>query len=236
MIELHTFPAAFGLRNVSPFCLKIEMALKFLNMDCVVREQTDPRQSPKGKLPFITCDGTTIADSELILEYLDEQSGGGLYGSLTEEQIGQGFAWTRLIEDHLYWLMVASRWIDDQWWPNVKLGFFGRMPFPLKVIVPIVARRQVRQTYALHGLGKHTLAEQKQFARRDLQALSHVLSKNPYILGQELTVFDFTVASLLAGIIDNKPASWMTVLADDFPMLKQYAERVQEELGIWCRQ
>ena len=30
MIQLYTFPEAFGLRNVSPFCLKIEMALTWL--------------------------------------------------------------------------------------------------------------------------------------------------------------------------------------------------------------
>ena len=30
MIGLYTFPEAFGLRNVSPFCLKVEMALHHL--------------------------------------------------------------------------------------------------------------------------------------------------------------------------------------------------------------
>ncbi len=235
MIKLHTFPAAFGLRNVSPFCLKVEMAMSYLGIENEIIEQSDPRQSPKGKLPFITGDGETIADSELILEYLDQKTDGGLYGKLSPEQIGQGYAWTRLIEDHLYWLMVASRWLDDQWWPHVKQGFFASMPFPLKVIVPIVARRQVRQTYSLHGLGKHTLSEQKEFARRDFQALNNVLSNQPFLLGHELTVFDFTVASLLAGIVDNKPASWMTSMSEEFPALKVYAERVQETVGVWCR-
>ncbi|MGH1372124.1 MAG: glutathione S-transferase family protein [Cellvibrionaceae bacterium] len=235
MIKLVTFPAAFGLRNVSPFCLKVEMALSYLAMDCDIVEESDPRKSPKGKLPFITCDGETIADSELILEYLDQKSGGKLFAHLSAQQIGEGYAWTRLIEDHLYWLMVASRWLDDQWWPHVKQGFFSKMPFPLKVIVPVVARRQVRQTYELHGLGKHSLAEQKAFALRDFQALDNVLSNQAYILGEDLTVFDFTVASLLAGIVDNKPASWMTDMSEEFPALKVYAERVQESLGVWCR-
>lgn len=235
MIKLVTFPAAFGLRNVSPFCLKVEMALAFLGMSCEVVEQSDPRKSPKGKLPFIVCDGDTIADSELILEYLDQKSGGKLFASLSAQQLGQGYAWTRLIEDHLYWLMVASRWLDDQWWPHVKQGFFSSMSFPLNIIVPVVARRQVRQTYVLHGLGKHSLIEQQAFARRDLQALSHVLSNRNYLLGDELSVFDFTAASLLAGMIDNKPATWMTSMCSEFPALEAYAERVQEAVGVWCR-
>jgi len=235
MIKLYTFPAAFGLRNVSPFCLKVEMALKYLDMDYTLCEQSDPRKSPKGKLPFIACGSDTIADSELIFDYLDEKSDGRLYGNLSKQDIGQGFAWVRMAEDHLYWLMVASRWLDDEWWPNIKQGFFGAMPFPLKAIVPIVARRQVRQTYSLQGLGKHTLEEQKRFAQKDLIALNNVLTESPYLLGEELTVFDFSVASLLAGMIDNKPASWLTLMAGDYEALGQYAERVQSSIGVWGR-
>lgn len=32
MLKLVTLPAAFGMRNVSPFCLKIEMLLTALNL------------------------------------------------------------------------------------------------------------------------------------------------------------------------------------------------------------
>jgi glutathione S-transferase len=235
MIKLHTFPAAFGLRNVSPFCLKIEMALKYLNLDFEIVEVSDPRQSPKGKLPFITVNGQDIADSEIILDYLDKQSDGALYGKLTAEEKGRGFAFVRLAEDHLYWLMVASRWIDDAWWPNVKEGFFGAMPFPMKQLVCFVARRQVTQTYNLHGLGKHSLEEQKEFARKDLAALNDVVTAHPFLLGDSLSVFDFSVAGLLAGIFDNKPATWVTEIALEFTPLQEYTERVQQQVGVWGR-
>ncbi|BFM15440.1 glutathione S-transferase C-terminal domain-containing protein [Maricurvus nonylphenolicus] len=235
MIKLFIFPAAFGLRNVSPFCLKVEMALKHLNLDFDLVELSDPRQSPKGKLPFIEIDGQRIADSEIIFEYLDQKTSGGLFGDLSEEEKARGTAFTRLAEDHLYWLMVASRWIDDGWWPNVKEGFFGSMPFPLKQLVCFVARRQVTQTYNLHGLGKHTFAEQKDFARRDLAAINAAVSVNPYLLGDKLTAFDFTVASLLAGILDNKPDAWITPIAREFQPLMEYTERVQQQVGVFCR-
>lgn len=236
MIQLFTFPAAFGLRNVSPFCLKVEMALVHLGLDFEIVEQSDPRQSPKGKLPYIVVDGESIADSELIFDELDRRTGGGLYGNLSSQELGNGFAWVRLLDDHLYWLMVASRWLDDSWWPNVKQGFFSELPFPLSKIVPVVARRQVRQTYQLHGLGKHSLEEQKEFARKDLAALDAVVTSRSYLLGDSLSVFDFSAASLLAGILDNQPSSWITEIAQDFPALKDYAERVQSQLGVWARQ
>lgn len=235
MIKLFIFPAAFGLRNVSPFCLKVEMALKHLNLDFELVEQSDPRVAPKGKLPFIEVDGQRIADSEIIFDYLDKKTNGGLFGELSEEEKSRGTAFTRLAEDHLYWMMVASRWIDEGWWPNVKEGFFGSMPFPLKQLVCFVARRQVNQTYNLHGLGKHTLEEQQDFARRDLAAINTAVTTNPYLLGDKLTAFDFTVASQLAGILDNKPAAWITPIAREFQPLVEYTERVQQQVGVFCR-
>lgn len=235
MITLFTFPEAFGLRNVSPFCLKVEMALSYLDIDFEIALESDPRKGPKDKLPFIISDGITLDDSELILQHLDELSNGGLYGQLSPTEIGVGRAFARLADDHLYWMVVASRWLDDDWFPNVKDGFFGNMPPLVGPLVSKLARRQMRQTYRLHGLGRHTKEQQMGFARRDLQAIANVVSEEQYIVGKRLTVFDFSVASLLAGLLDNKPATWLTTLAGDYPALTEYAERVQGDLNIYCR-
>ena len=236
MLKLYTFPPAFGLRNVSPFCLKVEMALEHLQIEYEIEEMSNPAKAPKGKLPFIDVQGKVITDSELILDYLDERTDGALYGNLDSEQMARGCAFVRLAEDHLYWLMVASRWIDDSWWPNVDQGFFGSLPFPLRQLVPAVARSRIKKTYKLHGLGLHSLAEQKEFARKDLHAFNAAVESHNYLLGDELSVFDFSVASLMAGLLDNKPATWLTELARDFEPLVAYTERVQQDLGIFGRQ
>ena len=81
MTTLYTLPAAFGLRNPSPFCLKIEMALTHLKIDFEIVTVADPRKAPKGKLPWLV-DGAVIPDSELILEHLDKKTNGGLFGEL----------------------------------------------------------------------------------------------------------------------------------------------------------
>lgn len=236
MLKLYTFPPAFGLRNVSPFCLKVEMALEHLQIEYEIEEMSNPAKAPKGKLPFIDVQGKIITDSELILDYLDERTDGALYGNLDGEQLARGCAFVRLAEDHLYWLMVASRWLDDSWWPNVDQGFFGSLPFPLRQLVPAIARSRIKKTYKLHGLGLHSLAEQKEFARKDLHALNAAVEAHNYLLGDELSVFDFSVASLMAGLLDNQPATWVTELARDFEPLVAYTERVQQDLGIFGRQ
>ena len=234
MIKLYTFPAAFGLRNVSPFCLKVEMALEHLGLDHEIILESDPRKSPKGKLPYIIDDGHTLADSELIFEYLDAKADGRLFGDVSDQEHAIGMAFTRLTEDHLYWIMVASRWLDDSWFNNVREGFFGTLPLGIKSLVSGMARKQMANTYQLQGLGNHTLEEQANFARRDFESVSCALKAGGYVCGDKLTVYDFSVVGLLAGIYDQQPRSWVNDIADDFPDVNDYATRVQQEVGVYA--
>ncbi len=236
MIRLHVIPPAFGLRNTGPFGLKCEMALLQLKLDFELVPTADPRSAPKGKLPYLDDGGTVVADSELILQHLDRRTKGGLYGHLGDEERADGVAFTRLVEEHLYWTVVAARWLDDDWFPHVEQGFFASFPVPLRWIVPALARREVRRTYWLQGLGRHTLEEQKGFARRDLEAIVNKVGAGPYLLGEKLSVFDFGIASLLAGALDNQPATWMTDVIREFQPAVDYAERVQAAAGAYCRE
>jgi len=235
MLELVTLPPAFGMRNVSPFCLKIEMLMTSLELDFSLSDINDPRKAPKGKLPYLNVNGQQIPDSELIVEYLDTLTKGQVFAGMTEEQRGQGVALTRLVEDHLYWLLVASRWLDDDWWPNVVQGFFSALPGIIRPIASGLARRQVSQTYNLHGLGRHSLEEQKGFARRDLEALAGIVPDHDFLFGDQPNIFDFTVAALMAGAYDNQPATWVTDMAAQYEGLRAYTERVQQAVGVWGR-
>jgi glutathione S-transferase len=211
------------------------MALKHLNLDYEIQILADPSSAPKGKLPYIEINGEITADSEIIFDKLDELTQGALFKQLTPTENATGMAFTRLIEDHLYWMMVASRWLDDDWWPNIKEGFFAEMPLLVRSLVGPMARRQMRQTYNLQGLGRHTLEEQKAFARRDLEAIKNATGDTGYLIGNRLTVYDFTAAAMISGILDNKPATWLTDIARGIPSLVGYAEKIQSEIGVFGR-
>lgn len=235
MLELVVLSPAFGMRNVSPYCVKAEMLLKSLALPFKLTEESDPRKAPKGKLPYLIADGEQIADSELITDYLNKKTDGAVYKDLTPLQSAQGLAIARLCEDHLYWLMVASRWLDDAWWPNVVEGFFQAAPKLVRGLVSNGARKQVRQTLALHGLGKHNLAEQKGFAQRDMQALNDLVPSEGFLFGATPNIYDFIVAGTMCGIFDNQPGTWLTALAQPYENLQRYTERVQETMGVYGR-
>jgi glutathione S-transferase len=235
MITLYALPPAFGLRNVSPFCLKTEMMLAHLKQPFELVEERDPRKTPKGKLPYLEWDGEVIADSERILEFLDQQFDGALFGDLTPQEIATGRAFTRLAEEHLYWMIVASRWLEDDWFPNVIEGFFLIAPRLIRGFVARQAQKQVEQTYYLQGLGRHSREEQIKFAREDLSALSDQIEAEGFITGGRLTVFDFTIASLLVGLMDNEPARWISKIAKDYPVLREYVDRIQADIGVFAK-
>jgi len=211
------------------------MTLTHLQLPFEIKFEGDPRKAPKGKLPYIDIDGEVTADSELILQKLDQKFNGAVYGELSPKEIAVGRAFTRLCEEHLYWMIVASRWLEVDWFPNIVSGFFSEVPAILRSLIAKSAQSKFIKTYNLQGLGRHTKSEQQQFGRHDLAAISDQIEAERYITGGRLTVFDFNVASILAGLMDNEPATWISILAQDYPVLREYVDRVQRKVGIYAK-
>ena len=70
-------------------------------------------------------------------------------------------------------------------------------------------------------MGPHAVNDEK--GGELMLHIEGVVKEQGYITGSRLTVFDFNVASLLSGIYDNKPATWLTELAREYPAVLEYA-------------
>ena len=68
-------------------------------------------------------------------------------------------------------------------------------------------------------------------AMSDFNALSAQLKKMPFLLGSDMTVYDFSVAAVLSGILFFRPNNWLTDMANDFEIFPEYLGRVSERLG-----
>ena len=144
VIKLYQFPPVFG-RNVSPFSLKLETWLKLAGLPYQVVAIRNPGQGPKGKLPFIEDDdGSFIADSSLIIEHLSRSRGIDLDAGLDARQRAEALALQRLVEEHLYFVLVWSRWLDPEGWPTLAPALLGSIPPPLRQLAAIALRRRIR--------------------------------------------------------------------------------------------
>jgi len=198
MITLHGFGPAFGLPEGSPFVMKAEMTLKLAGLPY---EKTTRgfNKAPKGKLPYIRDGETVVADSTLIRLYLEKKYGIDLDHALTPRERGIAWAAEKLLEDHLYWIMVYWRWLNKENFERGPKVFFQRAPAIIRPLVEKMVLKRLRGTLHGHGIGRHSEEETTAIASRGIDALSQILGDNRYFMGSKPCAADATVFGFVAG-------------------------------------
>ena len=110
MLTLLTYAPAAGVRCPSPFGLKTETLLVMSGLPYKTK-YTIPMKSPTGKLPVLIDGEKTIPDSSHIQRHLETVHGIDFDAHLTDRQIAIAEAFRRMVEEHLYFAVVHSRWI-----------------------------------------------------------------------------------------------------------------------------
>ncbi|ABS61730.1 conserved hypothetical protein [Parvibaculum lavamentivorans DS-1] len=201
MIRLHIFPASLkGTPNPSPLCVKLETALRLAGVPHRVWYNTNPANGPKGKLPFIEIEDQRIGDSALILYHLKERLGVDLDRSLSDGERAQSHMLHQMLDERLYWVLLHSRWMDEANWRVTRQCYFGGLPFPLSLIVPRMARKQMRAALHAQGIGRHSAEEIYELGAKDLAALATLLGDKPFFFGDIPTLADATVFAYLVNI------------------------------------
>jgi glutathione S-transferase len=200
MITLFTFGPAFGLPDPSPFVTKAEVLLKLSGLAYETRRK-GLRGAPKGKLPYIDDDGAIVADSTLIRLHLEERHGIDFDKGLSPAEKGVAWAFEKMCEDHLYWAVVHSRWMDRANFDKGPRAFFGIVPAPLRPPVIWAIRRRVGRDLWSQGLGRHRAEEIEKMAVRGIEAIANQLGDKPYLMGPAPCGADATVFAFVLNIL-----------------------------------
>lgn len=201
VITLHHPPPAWGLPSPTPFGIKVETYLRMVGLPYRVRG-ADPRKNPKGKVPWIVDDdGRLVSDSSDIVDHLKAKYGDPLDAALTPEQRALALAVRRMVEEHLYWCLVYTRWIDPEGFRHVREYFVKLLPPVLGgVVVDRVIRKKIRAALHAQGVGRHDAADIYRRGCEDLTAVSLLLGDRPYLLGEQPTSVDATLYAFTAGL------------------------------------
>lgn len=229
MLTLYQFPRAWNLPNPSHFCTKVETYLRLINFDYEIIE-TLPLKAPKGKLPYITDDGVTVADSRLIVEYLAQKTENKLDRHLTTDQIAVMTAFQRLLEEHFFWLTMFTRWhyTDNNWQIN-KQAIFGALPRPIRFVIAPVYRRLIQKQIHGHGTGRLDDQEIFSLAKTDLDALARFLGDKTYVMGDQPSSLDASAYGFLANALDCPIESPIKDYALTKTNLRAYCQRIKRE-------
>ena len=107
VVVLHSFPRGNSCLSLTPFPLKLETYLRMNNIKYVT--EFKHFIGPKGKTPWITLNGTDIADSQLALEHLAQHFQIDMSHFLNKDERAISRAMRILMEDHLYWWAVVEK-------------------------------------------------------------------------------------------------------------------------------
>jgi glutathione S-transferase len=227
MLKLVQFHPAFGVRNMSPFCLKLETYLRMTGIAHEVVWSSDTRSAPKGKLPYIIDGAVVMGDSALIIEYLKGKYGDPLDGKLRAEKRAHVLAYGRLLEDSLMFPLLYARWIDAAGWSKMKT-LFKRMPFLLRLVVPGMVRNGVRKQIHAQGTGRHTRDEIYRFGLTYLTAIETLLGDNDFMLGNAPTSLDATAYGFLDNLVETDFDNPLNRQARATPSFVAYCARIRQ--------
>ena len=227
MITLYCFRRGPGLPDFSPFVVKTMLLLKLAGLD-YVEDRSGLQRAPKGKLPYIDDDGTIVADSTLIRWHIEKTRGIDLDKGLTAEQRAIAWAAEKMCEDHLYWLAVRGRWLDDANFARGPAKLFDSAPAPLRPFIRNLVRGKVRKALYAQGTGRYTEEEATRLGLRDIETLATLLGDKPYFFGDKPCGADATFFAFIAAGLAPIWESPIRDAADKAPNVVAYRDRIMK--------
>lgn len=230
MITIYEFPPAFGLTNASPFALKLQAYCKLANIDYQVKYRIDSEKMPKKKFPVAIINNEMVADSNIILATLEQNA--KLDADLSKEQHAIGYLIKELVEEKLYWSLVFSRWVDDEFWPLTKQEIFSEMPALLKLFVPNLVRKNLIKSIYAQGLGRHSKTQIYDFAIEAIEHLASLLGDKPYFVTERMTQYDAAAYATLTNLLNGKLSTPIKTAIENKPNLVAYINRCYLACGV----
>lgn len=230
MITLITYRAGFGQPSFSPFCVKAMWLLQAAGVAWERKDSDDPRKMPNAKLPVIKVGDKMIPDSQNIQAYLESQGADFWHGATPAER-AIGHAFMRMAEEHIYFHLVQDRWGNDDVWSVVREEYFSAIPRLLRKPITSMIRKEVVKGIAWQGIGRFHGAERRARLSQDFAAIRDQLGDKPFLLGDQPSLPDFSVAAMLGGIIATPVKTALQQLVVNDAVLASYAARVSEKLS-----
>lgn len=228
MIKLHGFVPLWGLVDPSPYVTKAMTLFKMANIP-FEKIMADLESVSKHKAPYLTLeDGRIIQDSSFIRFYLENELGVNFNANYNAKELAIGYAFERLCENHLNWIITHDRWLIDE---NFEIGpkiFFMNAPEHLRENIIKDVRERTRMGHIAQGISRHTEEEIFLLGKIDIDTISDFIGENLFLLGNEPCCYDASVHASLLGLSTKHFKSKTNDYIHTKPNLLAYIKRMNE--------
>ena len=209
-ITLIQYPAAGGNGTFSPPCGKVQMTLRFKRLEFSVRNVGSPAQArkfnPRGRVPTLLIDGETIVDSTDIVTVLDARFPDPPLNFTNPVDRAQAKVFEDWADEVLYFYLVWLRWGVDANFERMRALRLSRLRWPMRWILPPIARRIARGRCRAQGVGLKGDEVVRRELAECLDALDALLAGRRYLVGDRLSRADLSVAA----VVDQMDESRLT--------------------------
>lgn len=219
-VILHQIKRGPFAPSMSPFCLKLETYFRMTKIP--YQNEFSYKTGPKGKIPWIEYNDEIYSDSSFIIKHCNAELNIDVDKELTLEQKATAHALQKMVEEHMYWLVILCRW---EFYRAETARSLTQLP---GIMVWEIGRRTRKMAYA-QGVGRHTQGEVEQLLEDDLTALSDFLGEKQFMLGGEPTQLDCAIFGQLSQVKWHIPNSCRArkFLEETLTNLIGYCERMK---------
>jgi len=188
------------------------------------------KMSRKGKVPWIEYNGKSVADSNFIVRFLNEEFKVDPDAHLSV--VEKSFAHSMLVtlEENTYWTLIYHSFVTDLADTRVMSPLLGVMPIPLKYFMSWLVSHYMKRSLWGHGIGRHSKQEIYSIAEKDLRAVSELLGKKKFVMGNKPCLLDAAVFGLVSVILWNVPSSPQAkLIRSELKNLEEHCYSIKEE-------
>lgn len=239
VFRVYGYVPAWGLPDISPYVTKLIFYLKICKIPFEYVSQdlaTLDHDSPCGKLPYIidTDNHTKVADSNMIIAYLQQKLGDPLDNTLTKSELAVALAFDRLFAEHLYWSgVIEPRWrMDAGWETYIPYIVQGAEVGPELRTALDAFRTRILAGFNGQGMGRRESSVVLDFYKIDIDAVADFLADKKYFLGGTIHTIDACAYSMLRHLTDQ-PQKWAgSGYLEGKSNIMAYLERMRQEFKM----
>jgi glutathione S-transferase len=202
-IQLYQFGPLGDQESASPFCVKVQRAMRYKRIPFQIINATSPLQvrrlNPRGKLPVMIDDGMKLADSTEIVRHLETRHPEPRLYPLEPRTRATALMLEDWADESLYWHVVYERWQISEQFSKFAKVIFSPVPAAVRPMVKLLFARQTRGQLRGQGLGRLGIDEQRAKFRTALDWLESMVD-GQFLCGPELSIADVAVAAQIGAL------------------------------------